>query len=65
MTALQTYYGLGPLRRVRRAIAAMREGSASRVNEPLPLEMQPLVLELNALLEHSERQAEEALRTPA
>jgi hypothetical protein len=49
-----------PLRRVRRAIAAMREGGASRVNEPLPLEVQPLVLELNALLEHSERQAEEA-----
>ncbi|GAO55929.1 signal transduction histidine kinase [Novosphingobium sp. MD-1] len=60
MAALQTYYGLGPLRRVRRAIAAMREGGASRVNEPLPLEVQPLVLELNALLEHSERQAEEA-----
>ncbi|WP_068075921.1 sensor histidine kinase [Novosphingobium lentum] len=60
MAALQTYYGLGPLRRVRRAIAAMRGGGASRVTEPLPLEVQPLVQELNALLEHSERQAEEA-----
>jgi hypothetical protein len=28
MAGLQTYYGLGPLRRVRRAIAAMREGGA-------------------------------------
>lgn len=60
MTGLQTFYGLGPLRRVRRAIARMREGGASRVTDPLPLEVQPMVQELNALLEHSERQAEEA-----
>lgn len=60
MAAVQTYYGLGPLRRVRRAIAAMREGGGNRVTEPLPLEVQPLVEELNALLAHSERAAEEA-----
>lgn len=60
MAALQTYYGLGPLRRVRKAIARMREGGATRVDEPLPLEVQPLVQELNGLLEHSIRQAEEA-----
>jgi signal transduction histidine kinase len=60
MAALQTYYGLGPLRRVRRAIAAMRTGGADRVTEPLPLEVQPLVEELNALLAHVERQAAEA-----
>ena len=60
MAALQTYYGLGPLRRVRRAIARMREGGAMRVDEPLPLEVQPLVNEINGLLEHSVRQAEEA-----
>jgi signal transduction histidine kinase len=60
MAALQTYYGLGPLRRVRRAIAAMREGRETRVAEPLPLEVQPMVQELNALLDHVERQAEEA-----
>jgi signal transduction histidine kinase len=60
MAALQTLYGLGPLRRVRRAIAAMRSGGADRVTEPLPLEVQPLVQELNALLAHVECQAEEA-----
>ncbi|MEO0033882.1 MAG: hypothetical protein RIS94_3640, partial [Pseudomonadota bacterium] len=60
MASLQTWYGLNPLRRVRRAIARMREGGAPRVDEPLPLEVQPLVQEINALLEHSERQAEEA-----
>ncbi|MFC4295018.1 sensor histidine kinase [Novosphingobium tardum] len=60
MAALQIYYGLGPLRRVRRAIVEMREGRANRVTEPLPLEVQPMVEELNALLAHVERQAEEA-----
>ncbi|WP_338468522.1 HAMP domain-containing sensor histidine kinase [Novosphingobium sp. ZN18A2] len=60
MAVLQSYYGLSPLRRVRRAIAAMRAGGGSRLSEPLPLEVQPLVEEINGLLAHSERQAEEA-----
>ena len=60
MTVLQTWYGLGPLRRVRLAIKRMRTTGANRVTEPLPLEVQPLVQELNALLAHSEKQAEEA-----
>jgi len=56
----QTWYGLGPLRRIRRAIARIRTTGRNRVTDPLPLEVQPMVEELNALLEHSERQAEEA-----
>lgn len=60
MTALQTWYGLSPLRRVRRAIARMRTGGEARVTEPLPSEVQPLVEELNLLLDHADRQAEEA-----
>jgi signal transduction histidine kinase len=60
MATLQTWYGLGPLRRVRRAIAEMRSGGENRVTEPLPLEVQPMVEELNGLLAHVERQAEEA-----
>ena len=60
MAGLQTWYGLSPLRRVRRAIADLRTTGAGRVTEPLPLEVQPLVEELNALLAHTERQAEEA-----
>jgi len=60
MAALQTWYGLGPLRRVRRAIKQMRTTGTNRVTEPLPLEVQPMVEELNALLAHTERQAEEA-----
>ncbi|MFC0590816.1 ATP-binding protein [Novosphingobium aquiterrae] len=60
MAALQTWYGLGPLRRVRRAIQRMRSTGENRVTEPLPLEVQPLVEELNGLLAHSVKQAEEA-----
>ena len=60
MAGLQTWYGLGPLRRVRRAIQRMRTTGANRVTDPLPLEVQPLVQELNGLLAHSEKQAEEA-----
>jgi len=60
MAMAQTWYGLGPLRRVRQAIARIRSTGTARVTEPLPLEVQPMVDELNALLEHSEKQAEEA-----
>src|SRR5690606_36928640 len=60
LAALQTVYGLWPLRHIRRAIAAMRGGQSNRVTAPLPLEVQPMVDELNALLAHIEKQAEEA-----
>jgi len=60
LAVLQTWYGLGPLRGVRRAIQHMRSTGANRVTEPLPQEVQPLVEELNSLLAHTERQAEEA-----
>ena len=62
MALLQIRYGLSPLRRVRAAIQNLRTTGAGRITEPLPLEVQPLVEELNALLDHSERQAEEARR---
>lgn len=60
MAGMQTWYGLFPLRHVRRAIQKLRTTGASRVNDPLPREVEPLVNELNALLAHTERQAEEA-----
>ena len=62
LAALQTFYGLWPLRKVRQAIADMRTGKQARVTEAMPLEVMPLVRELNALLEHNEKQAEEARR---
>lgn len=62
LAALQTFYGLWPLRRVREEIARMRAGLASRVSGRMPREVAPLVEELNALIEHNEVQAEEARR---
>jgi signal transduction histidine kinase len=62
MALLQIRYGLSPLRRVRAAIQNLRTTGAGRITEPLPLEVQPLVDELNGLIEHSEKQAEEARR---
>ncbi|MFM7027905.1 MAG: sensor histidine kinase [Chakrabartia sp.] len=61
MAALQTLYGLWPLRKLQVAIANMRAGRARRVEaQALPREVAPLVSELNGLLEHNETQAEEA-----
>ncbi|HWL48051.1 MAG TPA: ATP-binding protein [Sphingomonadaceae bacterium] len=62
LSALQATYGLWPLRKIRREINAVRTGHASRVDERMPIEIAPLVDELNALLAHNEKQAEEARR---
>jgi signal transduction histidine kinase len=62
LAALQAIYGLWPLRRVRRAIVAIRTGAKSRIDERLPREIAPLTEEMNALLAHNEKQAEEARR---
>ena len=62
LAALQTFYGLWPLRAVRQAIAQMRSGRESRVTDALPDEVMPMVNELNALLDHNEKQAEESRR---
>lgn len=62
LAALQTFYGLWPLRRVREEIARMRAGQSNRVSSAMPVEVAPMVEELNALIEHNERQAEEARR---
>lgn len=60
MAALQIWLGLSPLRGVRLAIQRIRVTGATRVTQPLPLEVQPMVEELNALLAYTDKQAEEA-----
>lgn len=60
MAGMQTWYGLFPLRHVRRAIQKLRTTGSARVSDHLPREVEPLVEELNALLAHNQRQAEEA-----
>ena len=60
--ALQTLYGLWPLRRVRREVASIRSGAKTRVGHDFPSEIRPLTEEINQLLAHNEAQAEEARR---
>ena len=47
--------GLSPLDEMRRRLAAVRAGTAVRVDGQFPTEVQPLVNDLNALLAHQER----------
>ncbi len=60
LAALQSTYGLWPLRKVSRAIAAIRSGAATRVPQAFPPEISPLVAELNDLLDDNAKQAEAA-----
>lgn len=62
LAALQSIYGLWPLRRVSASIAAIRNGTATRVPDDFPREIAPFVGELNALLAFNEEQAEAARR---
>lgn len=62
MVGLQTWYGLLPLRKVRKEIARLRAGRSKRIEDRMPAEIAPMVEELNALVEHNDRQAEEARR---
>jgi signal transduction histidine kinase len=47
--------GLAPLDTMRRRLAAVRAGAAHRVDGRFPTEVQPLVSDLNALLDHQEK----------
>lgn len=62
LAALQTVYGLWPLRRVRSEVMAIRSGAKTRVPDDFPDEIRPLTDEINQLLAHNEAQAEEARR---
>ncbi|QNM84017.1 histidine kinase [Sphingomonas sabuli] len=62
LAALQTFYGLWPLRRVQREVADIRSGTKQRISDSFPSEIEPLTEEINQLLAHSEAQAEEARR---
>ena len=62
LATLQTFYGLWPLRRVRREVSSIRSGAKTRIGQDFPTEIRPLTEEINQLLAHSEEQAEEARR---
>src|SRR6202162_2030535 len=53
--------GLLPFGRLRRQLAGLRDGSGDRIEGTYPTEVQPLVNDLNSLLEHRERIVRRAL----
>ena len=61
-TFVQVRYGLQPLRVVRRELASIRSGDAELLEGDLPVEIEPLQDELNALLQ-SNRAVVERART--
>jgi signal transduction histidine kinase len=59
-TLFQIRWGLRPLDNVRRGLAALRSGKETRFEGPFPAEIQPLAVELNALLESNQQIIERA-----
>jgi signal transduction histidine kinase len=57
---VQVRFGLEPLRRMGRALGAIRGGATARLEGDFPAEIEPLATELNALLDHNEALVERA-----
>ncbi|WP_352929086.1 ATP-binding protein [Mesorhizobium sp. M0938] len=55
INAIAILLGLQPLRRVRNALAMVREGTAQRLDGSFPAEIEPLANETNALIENNKR----------
>jgi signal transduction histidine kinase len=61
-TFFQVRFGLSPLRAIRQALADIRSGNAEKLEGDLPLEIEPLQQELNALIQ-SNREIVDRART--
>jgi signal transduction histidine kinase len=57
----QVRAGLRPFGRLRRQLSGLRNGSGRRIEGAYPMEVQPLVNDLNSLLEQRERTVQRAL----
>jgi signal transduction histidine kinase len=55
---LQVRFGLRPLFRLQREVAAVRTGKTDRVRDDYPAELEPLASELNALVAHNQEVVE-------
>ncbi|ESY81960.1 ATP-binding protein [Mesorhizobium australicum] len=55
INAIAILLGLQPLRRVRNALAMVREGTAQKLDGRFPAEIEPLANETNALIENNKR----------
>jgi signal transduction histidine kinase len=62
ITMFQVRFGLAPLKRISEALAAIRAGTAERLEGNFPVEIAPLARETNALLE-ANREIVERART--
>lgn len=60
LAALQSTIGLRPLVSIRQALMEIRSGASQRLQGAYPPEIQPLVDEMNALLQHNAEAAEQA-----
>lgn len=54
VTLFQVRFGLLPLRAIRRGLASIRSGEATKLEGDLPVEIQPLQQELNALIQSNQ-----------
>ena len=61
-TLFQVRFGLAPLNRISRGLAAIRSGKAERLEGHFPVEIAPLARETNALIE-ANREIVERART--
>jgi signal transduction histidine kinase len=61
-TMFQVRFGLAPLKRISESLAAIRSGTAERLEGRFPVEIEPLARETNALIE-SNREIVERART--
>jgi len=59
---LQLRWTLAPFSRLRARLAAVRDGRERRVSGPFPPEFDPLLNDLNGLLDHRERLVDQALK---
>jgi len=53
-TVFQVRFGLLPLRRIERGLASIRSGEVERLDGQLPAEIEPLQVELNALIDSNQ-----------
>ncbi len=60
VTFLQVRYGLLPLRAIERGLAAVRSGEATTLQGELPVEIEPLQHELNALIKSNQEVVDRA-----
>ena len=54
LTLFQVRFGLSPLRQIERGLLAIRTGQAARLDGKLPVEIEPLQTEINALLQSNQ-----------